>query len=130
MEKIWFLGNAKIDQQHHELFLTLQRLSTLDACVIDATLDELLSQLSAQIYQHFISEEQTMREVEFPESLFFEHHLAHTRIIEELTLVHMSAMHGKPPNLSDMIEKVVRWVQIHFVEYDLALRPYFDRHPA
>lgn len=123
------LGAPLIDLQHQELFASLRKLTDSGETQFpDEVLSDVLTQLGAQIRHHFTTEEKLMLAISLPEAMLRQHRDAHSLILEELTQLHLDAMHGKASHLPEIIATVSKWVQQHLIEFDLALKPYIAAH--
>jgi len=129
MDKHLIIGSPTIDQQHQALLSSLAGL--FDAGHYDApdeVLSEVLSRLSQQIRHHFTTEETLMEGLPIPLPEKHAHHGEHSRILEELTQLHIDAMDGNAKPLPEIIHMVATWVTQHLIEFDLNLKPYFIGH--
>jgi len=92
MNKHLLLGVPNIDHQHDELLRSLQHLLAAGKC--DEGFSEVISRLTIQIHDHFQSEERFMAGLALPPEMMREHEREHSRIIEELTQMHLDTMAG------------------------------------
>jgi hemerythrin-like metal-binding protein len=121
------LGAPAIDQQHQALFVSFRKLATVgDAALPEVVMSDALSDLTKQIIEHFRTEEAFMLELGMPDNLYQAHRAAHISIMEEVVQIHLGTMRGKKHSLSEIITTVANWVQLHLVDFDLALKPYIS----
>lgn len=124
MSDVLLIGHPSIDHQHQELLRTFQRLQTLVAH--DDKANETLSTLTNQLCEHFVSEEEVMKQLEIPELMFLEHELEHRRILTDVVQVHLEAMHGTRLDYPALLAKVADWITAHIVDFDLDLKQYIS----
>jgi len=124
MNEKLLLGEPTIDRQHRELFTSFRRLLS-NRTNGEAVSDE-LSGLTLQIHVHFKTEEEWMSNLNIPAGMLHAHEQAHTQIIEELTEIHLGAMHGLEVPFEDIVSRVATYVSKHVVEFDLPLKPYIQ----
>ena len=122
MNKHLLLGVPYIDHQHDELLRSLQHLLAAGKC--DEGFSEVISRLTIQIHDHFQSEERFMAGLALPPEMMREHEREHSRIIEELTQMHLDTMAGLRLSFEDIIGHFVSYISQHVIEFDLRLKPY------
>jgi len=128
MDKHLLLGVPGIDHQHSELFHSLQHLMAVG--LNEEALSEVLSRLTRQIHDHFASEERFMASLDMPEDLLREHELAHSRIIEDLTQIHLDTMFGLRLPVDEVIGRVAAYFEHHLVDFDLGLKAFLPQSDA
>ncbi len=128
MDKHLLLGVPGIDHQHSELFHSLQHLMAVG--LNEEALSEVLSRLTRQIHDHFASEERFMASLDMPEDLLREHELAHSRIIEGLTQIHLDTMFGLRLPVDEVIGRVAAYFEHHLVDFDLGLKAFLPQSDA
>lgn len=122
MDEHLLLGAPDIDRQHFDLF---RLLGHLEAAVSDErAIADALSQLTTLLHAHFKSEEKLMATLAMPEGEIEEHTMAHYRIIEDLSEIHLSTMSGLRIPHSVMVARVSTYVLEHIIKFDLQLKPY------
>ena len=125
MNKQFLLGDPKIDDQHIELFVLIERLVASEHSPSpEESASLILGQLGERLFQHFQSEELLMADLGFPGQLFSRHVEAHMTILEELAHIHWVAMMGHAKPLAEVIDFVKTSIEQHLIEFDLALKPY------
>jgi len=128
MDKHLLLGVPGIDHQHSELFHSLQHLMAVG--LNEEALSEVLSRLTRQIHDHFASEERFMASLDMPEDLLREHELAHSRIIEDLTQIHLDTMFGLRLPVDEVIGRVAAYFEHHLLDFDLGLKAFLPQSDA
>lgn len=118
------IGAPAIDRQHSELFRSFQKL--LSSGDSEESISDILSELTEQIYKHFHSEEQFMLGLGIPAEMLKAHQAAHEQIVEDLTQIHLNAMHGQGLPIETTIATVEACVNHHLMEFDLGMKPYIQ----
>ena len=122
------LGDPLIDQQHSELFDSLRVIQALhDRRVNDEKVTDSLTQISNQLYQHFMAEEALMKRVNMPVHELDAHSQEHMRILEELADLHFSIMQGRINRVSDVLKRVTNWVVEHVQVFDAPISRYIAK---
>jgi len=122
------LGDQLIDQQHEQLFDSLQRIKALyDHQLSDEKVIDQLTRLNELIYQHFIAEEALMKQVNMPVEQIMLHQSEHLRILEELAQIHLNIMYGRQHQVSEVIDQVIAWISAHTLDFDLPIQPYLAK---
>ena len=125
MNKHLLLGVPNIDHQHDELLRSLQHLLAAGKC--DEGFSEVISRLTIQIHDHFQSEERFMAGLALPPEMMREHELEHSRIIEELTQIHLDTMVGLRLPFEEIIGRIASYVSQHVIDFDFRLKPYIPQ---
>ncbi len=128
MNRQFLLGDPKIDRQHIDLFVLIEKLVASEhSSSPDEAASLILGQLGEHLFHHFKSEELLMADLRLTAPLFGRHVEAHMAILEELAHIHWAAMTGHVKPLAEVIAFVKTSIEQHLIEFDLALKPYIAR---
>jgi len=126
-EKSWELGNGLIDTQHRLLILLSRKL---DIAIKSNESKECVLRIMLELRKfaefHFISEENLMHEIGYPDVEL--HSLMHTELLKRLEsmLVKINYQKEFP---EDLLHFFSNWVTGHMAEADLKIVNYINRSP-
>lgn len=117
------LGIPQIDGEHRRLFsLFHQLVVNQNRRTSSGSFSDVLTQISAELGQHFRSEEDYMRRAGLPVAVIDAHYEAHTEILRQLTTLHLSLTQGEVADYEQTLQMIARWVVEHLTCFDLHLR--------
>ncbi|MBU1365625.1 MAG: hemerythrin family protein [Gammaproteobacteria bacterium] len=120
------LNNHPLDSQHDGLFECLSALSKVSGDSADYLCNEIMSDLTGKMAQHFDCEEALMKKIGLKGELFDEHVAAHTAIMDEISHIHLTSITGGYGASSNLAPKVSAWVLSHITKFDLGLKPLIE----
>ncbi|PKO39359.1 MAG: hypothetical protein CVU31_17320 [Betaproteobacteria bacterium HGW-Betaproteobacteria-4] len=120
------LNDHLLDSQHDGLFECLNALSKLSGDSADYLCNEIMSDLTGKMAQHFDYEEALMKKIGLKGELFDEHVAAHTAIMDEISHIHLTSISGGYGASSKLAPKVSAWVLSHIMKFDLGLKPLIE----
>ncbi|MBS1144165.1 MAG: Hemerythrin cation binding region [Proteobacteria bacterium] len=120
------LGDRLLDSQHDGLLECLDALKKLSGDSAAYKCNEVMSELTGRMAQHFDYEEAMMRKLGVKGELFDQHVAAHTEIMDEISHIHLTSISGGYGATDALAPKVSGWVLSHMMKFDLALKPLID----
>jgi len=121
------LGDPLLDSQHDDLLKCLHALKALPPDAEAYRCNEIISELSARIVQHFEYEESVMQQLQIPEEMLRQHEAAHQEILDEMANLHLNSMLDGYASAASLVPKVSQWVLNHHLKFDLSLRPFLEK---
>ena len=117
------VGDAKIDEQHKQLFNMINRLITESETTIQSeTVSDLLTDMTNYAQEHFAAEEKLMRKHNYPH---LEEHIAqHLTFRIKVLDFCKDAMKGVGGIPSTMLSYLRDWLVEHILKSDKAFKPY------
>jgi hemerythrin len=121
------IGLPVIDAQHRMLTELVDKLIARPKAKIDSEqASEIFFKVSRLVEIHFETEEGMMRHCGVPADLFERHRQAHNRILDECAQISVQVMAGRSMTVAEVFPMLRNMIVGHIVEYDLALKDYFQ----
>ena len=118
------LGDHLLDCQHEGLFECMDALKKLSGDPSAAyKCNEIMSELTGRLAQHFDYEEALMKKVGLKGDMFDQHVAAHTQIMDEISHIHLTSITGGYGAVDALLPSVSKWVLNHLMKLDLSLKP-------
>lgn len=121
------LNDPLLDSQHDGLFECLSALGKLSGNSAAYECNEIMSDLTGKLAQHFDYEEALMRKIGLRDELFEQHVAAHTAIMDEISHIHLTSISGGYGTTGSLLPKVSEWVLSHIMKFDLGLKPLIEQ---
>jgi len=124
-----FVTNIKVvDEEHYKLVSHLNKLyHAVQAGEGDRIVSEEIDTLSTFADEHFVTEEQLMKEYHYPE--YQEHVYRHNEFREELHELKTKPESAKSFMTIELLEFLKQWVSEHFFKEDMKFARYIaDLH--
>lgn len=121
------LNDPLLDSQHDGLFECLSALGKLSGKSAAYECNEIMSDLTGKLAQHFDYEEALMRKIGLRGELYDQHVAAHTAIMDEISHIHLTSISGGYGTTSSLLPKVSEWVLSHIMKFDLGLKPLIEQ---
>lgn len=118
------LGDPMLDRQHDGLLESLDALRKIsdDPLAADKC-NQIMSELTGKMAQHFDYEESLMKRIGLADDLFEMHAAAHTAIIDDMAQLHMTSICSGYAAPDILVPLVSGWVLSHLMKFDLSLKP-------
>jgi hemerythrin len=121
------LGNAMIDTQHRMLLLLCRKLDiAIKTARSEQTIQRVILELKKFTEFHFISEQNLMHEIGYPQVA--EHLQIHNSLIIELQ-VELSKIRHHSELPDDLLSRIYDWFKDHVVEEDLKIAEFSKTSP-
>ena len=121
-EKKLELGNALIDTQHRIMLVLCRKLDiAIKTQQTEQTIRFVILELKKFTEFHFISEENLMREIGYPD--LSEHAFIHTELLMQLNGM-MSKINNHSDVPDDLLGFLNRWLMKHIVDEDFKIAKY------
>lgn len=120
------LGDQLLDSQHEGLFECLDALKKLSDDVSGYKCNEIMSELTGKMAQHFDYEEALMKKIGLQGELYEQHVAAHTEIMNEMSMIHLTSISSGYGAAEALAPKVSGWVLQHMMKFDLLLKPLIE----
>jgi len=118
------LGNDLIDTQHRMLYLLAQKLDiTIKSKETQHTVQRVVLEVKKYIEFHFVSEENLMLEIGYPE--IEQHMLIHSELLRELDVALIQInKHSTQP--ADLLSYLGKWLHAHVLHDDLKIAEHLE----
>lgn len=121
------LGNSLIDTQHRMLMLLCRKLDiAIKTNQSEQTIQRVMLELKKFTEFHFISEQNLMREIGYPDVVA--HTQIHTTLLIDLQ-VELSRVRHRAEFPEDLLYIVYNWFNNHVVNEDLKIAEFFRHSP-
>ena len=115
-------GDHLLDCQHEGLFECLHALKKVSGDASAYKCNEIMSELTGKLAQHFDYEEGLMKRLGLKGDSFDRHVAAHTEIMNDIAQLHMTSISGGYGATDTLVPKVSGWVLNHIMTFDLYLK--------
>jgi hemerythrin len=118
-------GISAIDEQHQQLFETINRLDDLKKD--KESFLKILIELQTYVSEHFKTEEEYMSYVNYPD--YKTHKLAHDEFTEKYksTLLNFKGKNGILELAPTLIELVENWITTHYKNEDVKMAAFLNK---
>lgn len=115
----------EIDTQHQEMLGLVNNLhASVEACTDKSILKNLLTELVVYTRMHFATEEQLMKQYEYP--LFIEHRKEHKLLLQHMEFLLGAVSTGKYPTFYSDYDISTDWMFVHISDSDKKLGQFLN----
>lgn len=118
------LGNGLVDTQHRMLYLLAHKLDiAIKAKESHHTIQRVILELKKFTEFHFVSEENLMAEIGYPD--LDKHMLIHSELLRQLeeAFIHINKHSTQP---ADLLEYLGKWLHAHVMHDDALIAEYLE----
>jgi hemerythrin len=127
-DKKFELGHERIDFEHRIFLDLIRSVSKLSATDADPKrLSRTLSEVLKYAEFHFLSEENLMEDIHYPE--IEEHRYEHRMLLAQIAEI-INGSRRQQNNLDDIVDFLFRWFALHTTQVDKRLIHYIEEQGA